>query len=47
MPECKCGNCQHYDTDTEECNITEEEVSLTSWCMQHRMDWDKERGGAE
>ncbi|SMC63739.1 hypothetical protein [Sporomusa malonica] len=46
MPtEQKCGNCQHYGIDTEECALSEEWVLPTSWCLQHRMDWDKERGG--
>lgn len=43
MPECKCGNCQHYDSKTEECNLSEEWVYPTSYCMQHHMDWNKER----
>lgn len=43
MPECKCGNCRYYNNETDECNITEEPVLPSMYCMQHRIDWEKER----
>ncbi|MBP2643599.1 MAG: hypothetical protein H6Q67_1486 [Firmicutes bacterium] len=43
--ECKCENCKHYDNDEEYCNLLEQDVFSHGWCMNHGMDWDKERGG--